>query len=74
MTHDCVTTLELWIMDVLSGEMTFQTENSQKEPVLGQEQSGQRVLQREGNQVQRLAGRSQRVWGSQSSEEANGMK
>lgn len=74
MTDACVTTLELWIVDGLSGEMTFQTENSQKEPVLGQEQSEQRSLQREESQVQRLAGRTQHAWGPQSREEASGMR
>lgn len=46
-------------MDSLSGEMTFQTKNGQKEPAL--EQSRGRALQIEGSQVQRLAGQSQCV-------------
>lgn len=36
MTDDCIAALESQTVEGCSGEMTFQPENGQKEPVLGQ--------------------------------------
>lgn len=76
-TDDCVSTLGVWTVDGLSGEMAFQLKTRwQKGASLGKIGVGWggRGFQVEESHVPRLPGRNTRVCGLQSGEKVSGQR